>query len=131
MGTLRDAEAPVSAVPVAANGAYAITFSGGSVVTAHGTAIVAGLLNSKIDYLAQVLVGIVSIARSSNNAVVSFNAVQGRSYRLERTLDLAAQNWQSVSGVADQSPGASGVSQFTDPNALVLGKAFYRVRVLP
>ena len=34
-------------------------------------------------------------------------------------------------GVADQTSGASGPAQITDPGAMSLGQAFYRVRLLP
>jgi uncharacterized delta-60 repeat protein len=73
---------------------------------------------------------VTAVARSSNDFVVTFDAVIGSTYRLERKLSLADANWQSIPGVSDQTATAT-VAQFTDPNALSLGKAFYRVRLLP
>jgi uncharacterized delta-60 repeat protein len=71
-----------------------------------------------------------AVTRSSNDFVVTFDAVIGSTYRLERKLSLADANWQSIAGVSDLTANAT-VAQFTDPNALSLGKAFYRVRLLP
>jgi hypothetical protein len=118
-------------VPVSANGSYPITFSGGSVVTAQGNGTVANLLNAKVDYLAEVLASIVGIARDGANIAVSFNAVAGRAYRLERKLEMTDPSWQSITGVSDFTAGSNGVAPIIDPNAISLGKAFYRVRLLP
>jgi hypothetical protein len=118
-------------VPVSADGSYPIMFSGGSVVTAQGSAPIANLLNTKVDYLAKVLASVVGITRSGANIAVSFNAVAGRMYRLERKLEMTDANWQGIAGVSDLTAGSSGVAQLTDPNAINLGQAFYRVRLLP
>jgi Cysteine-rich secretory protein family len=118
-------------VPVPGNGSYSVTFSGGSVVTAQGTAVVANLLNTKVDYFAEVLAGIVSIVRSGNNIVVTFTAVSGRSYRLERKHDLTDPTWQSIAGVSDFHAVSNGTAPITDPNAISQGQEFYRVRLLP
>ncbi|MDQ6912545.1 MAG: hypothetical protein M3128_06675 [Verrucomicrobiota bacterium] len=117
-------------VPVSSNGSYPIKFSGGSVVTSSGSALVAGLLNAKVDYLAQVLTGITAVARSSMSFVVTFQTIAQRTYRLERTSSLTSPNWQDA-GVGDFLALSTGTGQRTDPNALTLGKAFYRVRLLP
>ena len=117
-------------VPVSANGSYPIAFSGGSVVSAQGTATVANLLNTKVDYLAGVLAGVVGIAQRRKYRR-QFQCRGGRTYRLERKLAMTDPSWQSIAGVSDFSAGSSGVAQITDPNAINLGKAFYRVRLLP
>jgi hypothetical protein len=118
-------------VPVSANGSYPVRFSGGSVVTAQGNGTIANLLNTKVDYLAEVLASVSAIARSGANIDVSFNAVAGRIYRLERKLEMTDPSWQSIAGVSDLAAGSNGVAQISDPNAISLGKAFYRVRLLP
>ena len=118
-------------VPVAGNGSYPIKFSGGSVVTSSGTATVTGLLNTKVDYLAEVLAGITAAARSGSDFVVSFQTLAQRSYRLERATSLTLPDWQSIPGLADIFASTAGVKQVTDPGALGQGKAFYRVRLLP
>ena len=73
----------------------------------------------------------VSITHNGNNIVVSFFGVAGRTYRLERKLDITAATWQSIPGVSDLTPATTGTTQITDPNGASLGKAFYRVRLLP
>jgi serine protease AprX len=72
-----------------------------------------------------------SITRSGNNIVVSFFAVAGKKYRLERKIDITNATWQSIPGVSDLNPATTGATQITDPNGTSLGKAFYRVRLLP
>ncbi|MGI9086536.1 MAG: beta strand repeat-containing protein [Chthoniobacterales bacterium] len=77
------------------------------------------------------LLRIISIARSGNNLVITYDATGGKSYRLERKAAITDTTWLPIPGVSDQSPGVNGPAPFTDPNALGLGKAFYRVRILP
>ena len=77
------------------------------------------------------IAGITNIARSGNNIVITFAGVSGKTFRLERNSNPHGGGWQSISGVADKTPASNGPSQFTDPNAISLGKAFYRVRSLP
>ena len=72
-----------------------------------------------------------SITRSGNNIVVSFFAVAAKKYRLERKIDNVDATWQSIAGVSDLTAGATGTTQITDPGAVSLGKALYRVRLLP
>jgi uncharacterized delta-60 repeat protein len=74
---------------------------------------------------------VTAVTRSGNDIVIKFDANAGKTYRLERKLALSDANWQSIPGVADLTPANSGPAQFTDPGALSLGKAFYRVRLLP
>ena len=118
-------------VPVPANGSYPVTFSGGSVPTANGTAVVANLLNTKLDYVPPALAGITAVARSNAGFTVSFNATGGKTYRLERKLNMTDTQWQSINGVPDFTAGSTGVAPINDPNATGLTKAFYRVRQLP
>jgi CSLREA domain-containing protein len=75
---------------------------------------------------------IISIARSGSNIVVTFQAIQGATYRLERTPSLSPPNWQSISGVADLTASGNGPAQITDTTSPIsLGRAFYRVALLP
>jgi hypothetical protein len=78
------------------------------------------------------LLRLISITRSGSNITVTFQATQGATYRLERTQSLSSPNWQSISGVNDLTPSSTGQTQITDTSGPVsLGKAFYRVRLLP
>jgi subtilisin family serine protease len=71
------------------------------------------------------------ITRSGNNIAVSFFAIAGKMYRLERKIDTVDATWQSIPGVSDLNAGTTGATQITDPNAVTLGKALYRVRLNP
>jgi serine protease AprX len=77
------------------------------------------------------LVRVLSISRNGSDIVVSFFAVAGRTYRLERKLNIIDATWQSISGVSDLTAATTGATQMTDPDAVSLGKAFYQVRLLP
>jgi predicted outer membrane repeat protein len=75
---------------------------------------------------------IISIAHSGSNIVVTFQAIQGVSYRLERKSAITDSTWNSISGVADLTAAGSGPAQITDTTGPIsLGKAFYRVDLLP
>jgi T5SS/PEP-CTERM-associated repeat protein/autotransporter-associated beta strand protein len=74
---------------------------------------------------------IISIARSGTDVAITYNATGGKTYRLERKLAITDATWQSIAGVSDSAPTVNGPSTFTDPGAIGLGKAFYRVRLLP
>jgi hypothetical protein len=119
------------AVPISDNGSFPITFSGGSLATATGTAVVADLLSTKVDYLALTLAGITAVAPINSGLEVSFNAIRGRMYRLERKPNMTDAQWQSINGVADFHAGSTGVAHIADPNATNLTKAFYHVHLLP
>jgi hypothetical protein len=67
---------------------------------------------------------------NGNNIVVNFDAVSGKTYRLELTADLANPNWHSVPGVADFTATSTGPAQFTHTNGASNGKAYYRVQLL-
>ena len=73
----------------------------------------------------------VSITRNGADMTVHFDAVQALTYRLERKLQLTAPAWESIPGVSDYVAPATGPAQITDPGALSLGRAFYRVSYLP
>ncbi len=78
------------------------------------------------------LLRIISILRSGNDIVVTYNATGGKTYRLERKLAVTDATWNAIPGVGDQTPAVNGPTQFgPDSGALSLGKAFYRVRLLP
>lgn len=72
----------------------------------------------------------VNAAINGKNVIVTFNAVAGKTYRLEQTVDLTNPNWQSVPGVSDFTAVNTGPAQFTYTNGLTLGNAYYRVRLL-
>jgi uncharacterized repeat protein (TIGR03803 family) len=74
---------------------------------------------------------VTAITRSGADIVVTYDATAGRTYRLERKLAVTDPAWQSISGVADVTAGSTGSAQFTDSGGANLGKAFYRVRLLP
>lgn len=74
---------------------------------------------------------VVNVARAMDDVVVAFTGQAGRLFRLERKLTLGSDTqWQPVPGVTDLKPTSDGIAQFTDPGALVLGKAFYRVELV-
>ena len=68
---------------------------------------------------------------AGDDALITFSALAGRTFRLERKLHLHDATWESVTGVADLTVNHNGLAQFTDPGARTLGRAFYRVRMLP
>jgi CSLREA domain-containing protein len=76
-----------------------------------------------------VTIHLVSIARSGNDIVVTVQAIQGATYRLERKADIANPNspWIAVN---DLTAVGNGPAPIPDPGAVSLGKAFYRVRLL-
>jgi hypothetical protein len=55
----------------------------------------------------------------------------GKTYRLQRKSDITDASWQSLPGVGDLIATGNDTESITDPNALSLGKAFYRITVLP
>jgi hypothetical protein len=71
------------------------------------------------------------ITHNDASATVSFTAVAGKTYRLERKSDLGDAAWQSIQGVQDVTVSTNGVVQLTDPATAFLAQAFYRIHVLP
>lgn len=68
-----------------------------------------------------------NLARNGSNIIVTFPATLGSTYRLERKLSLTDSTWQTISGVSDLTATNNGFAQITDPGAINLGQAFYRV----
>ena len=68
------------------------------------------------------------IMRNGPDIVVTFWAEQGATYRLERKLQITDSLWQSIPGVNDLTAASTGPAQITDPGAVSLGAAFYRVK---
>lgn len=77
-----------------------------------------------------VTIRLISITRNGSDIVVTFQGIQGAAYRLERKLNITDSTWQSISGVNDLTPSSNGPAPITDPGAVSLGEAFYRVRLL-
>jgi hypothetical protein len=78
------------------------------------------------------LLQVIAITRSGTDDIaVTFAATTAETYRLERKLDLTDASWQSISGVSDFTAVNNGPAQIIDPGAVSLGRAFYRVRLLP
>ncbi len=73
---------------------------------------------------------LISITRNASDIIITFQAGQGVTYRLERKLNITDAQWQSISGVNDLTPSSNGPAPITDPGAVSLGKSFYRVRLL-
>ena len=73
---------------------------------------------------------ITSIARSGSDILITYDATSRNTYRLESKTGLTDAFWQRIEGLSDQTPSANGPATFTDPGALGLGKAFYRVTLL-
>jgi hypothetical protein len=73
---------------------------------------------------------VISIAHSGNDIVITFEAIQGVTYRLERELNITDAAWSTISGVNDLTAASSGPAQFTDPGGISLGNAFYHVLLL-
>lgn len=67
------------------------------------------------------------IQASSGNVTVRFNAVSGRSYRVESTDSLVLKNWTVVqdTGVV----ASTGPIEITDSNTVGVSARFYRVRL--
>jgi len=72
-----------------------------------------------------------AISSNHHDVVITFDAISANTYRLERETNLTGANWQSISGLGDFTAGSTSSAQFTDLNAISLGEAFYRVRLLP
>jgi len=75
---------------------------------------------------------LISFARAmspnTSDVVVTFQATQGGTYRLQRKLATSDSTWQSINGVPDFTAAATGSAQITDTSDPIgLGKAFYRV----
>ena len=67
---------------------------------------------------------ITAIDRIGNSVRLSFNTIQGKTYRVEFRPDLSAGNWQPLAG---NIPGTGATVQFTDSDAIASSKRFYRI----
>ena len=74
---------------------------------------------------------LVDIARNFNDIVLTIEVVRGKTYRLERKLNMTDATWLSIGGVADLIASGDDTEQITDPNAVGLGQAFYHVISIP
>ena len=73
------------------------------------------------------LVGLATIARSGNDAIISAEVVYGHSYQLERKMNLSDSNWQPVGNEFTATDNDIEPAP-TASNDLSLGRAFYHVR---
>jgi hypothetical protein len=78
---------------------------------------------------ASYLLRIISIARTDNNIVITFNGVAGRTFRLERQALLTDPDWLSIPTVPDLTPMSTGAAQFTHVGGATAEQNFYRVRL--
>jgi T5SS/PEP-CTERM-associated repeat protein/autotransporter-associated beta strand protein len=76
------------------------------------------------------LLHVISIGRSGDDILITYDATGGKTYQLERKAAITDANWQPITGVSNQTPPANGPATFTDKGAVSLGKAFYRVSLL-
>jgi len=74
---------------------------------------------------------VLNVTRNGSDIVIIFQGIAGKTFRLERKLNLTDLGWNSISGVADVTAGATEPTPITDPGAISLGRAFYQVRLLP
>jgi hypothetical protein len=73
---------------------------------------------------------VISISRSGSDILVTFQALQGATYRLLRKFALTDPTWQSISGVSNITATSTGPAGITDPGAINLAHAFYKVELL-
>ena len=75
---------------------------------------------------------ITSITRSGNDIVIQFDAVAGKTFRLQRRPNLSASSsWNTIPGVSDLTAMSTGTAQFTDPDGAAIAMWFYRVGLQP
>ena len=74
---------------------------------------------------------IISIERSGNDVVITFNGVAGRTFRLERKDELSDPTWMITPGTPDLTPPTTGNAPMTHVDGLSFDHSFYRVRLLP
>jgi hypothetical protein len=71
---------------------------------------------------------ITRLQRSGNDLVLSFDGGVGKNYAIERTTNLPALAWQSISNI---SSGTNASVTITNFGAAQTPQGFYRLRVLP
>jgi hypothetical protein len=77
------------------------------------------------------LLRVISIRRDGSGIIVTFQAVTGRTCRLERKFDIDEATWQPIPVGSDLTANNTGPAQITGASATGFGRAFYRVRLLP
>ncbi|MCA1660533.1 MAG: hypothetical protein LC642_08380, partial [Verrucomicrobiaceae bacterium] len=75
-------------------------------------------------------IDLLDISRSGNDITITINAQEGWRYRLVRKVDITDEMWTSISGVNDLIAAQDGPAPLTDPGALSMEHAFYRVEFL-
>ena len=70
------------------------------------------------------------VAIQGTNVIIKFDAVVGKTYRLEETADFAHPNWQGLPGLPDYIATNTGPAQIAYFGGLNLSKAFYRVQLI-
>jgi len=104
----------------------------GKILAAGNFNFIVGQTRSRIARLmTDSLFRVLAAAHSGNEFLVSFTAVEGSTYRLERKADLTGSNWDGIDGIDDVTADATGSCQITDSSVIGLDQAFYRVRLLP
>jgi uncharacterized repeat protein (TIGR01451 family) len=71
---------------------------------------------------------VVGVELNGSDVNVQFTSIAGKTYRVERSSQLASGQWIPI---ADNLPGINGVLQVTDFGTATSSPAFYRVRLLP
>lgn len=75
---------------------------------------------------------IISIVRSGNNIVITFNGVAGETFQLQRKAALSGPGeWASIPEVSNITPSTAGNAQFTHIGGASADRAFYWVRLVP
>jgi hypothetical protein len=87
--------------------------------------------NALAAYAAPNPADLLGIAHSGNTATVTFQAVGGVTYRLERKVTLSDPGWHSIPGVPDFVASTTSTAQAADANTGGVQLAFYRVSVVP
>jgi hypothetical protein len=70
-----------------------------------------------------------SILRQGTNALIRFESIAGKRYRVERTHQLQLSPWPVV--LATNLPGTGGPIEVQDPSASGFSELFYRIRLDP
>lgn len=91
---------------------------------ADGPAFTTTAVQIALDLSLQIL----SIQISGSNVEITYSAVASNAYELQTLPDLTLSNW---SGIATNTPGATGPDQFIDTGAASWTNRFYRIKLLP
>lgn len=75
------------------------------------------------------LLRIISIVRSGNDIVITFNGVANKTFRLDRKEPITQTSWTDL-GI-QVTPGTTGYTPITHVGGASLGRGFYRVRLVP